>query len=408
MSETTSNNANESPRRRISVTTEVANDIPLLNTEDNVNKFNPQQFSKLRLPPAPIKDKTAAIPEKTFTIEDIAAAFARAGQPAPKMRNIAEPPINKPAAEIPDAIPTEHDQLTNNRITTALPNDNPFASREILPSNSVFYDYPALSLAPLDVPQYARLYKARRENDESGLIDVVNAACSIDVRDLTVKDFRYLLYKLRTMSSLKAPYKLSYTSAYGNRNDFTVTSTNLQVGILQAKAAEYEDYLLRGFIMPTLRDQEEFNSLQRSLAIEGEFYWGYAKYVAGSDVKDKIANLQTLPLRLGILAADLFAEIDLFAKKFEDYGVTESVELLDKQFKAEPALIKLRADVANIDNMLNGTLEAGFVNSLITRREDLTTDITRIETELANKGEAAPKRETIEFSIAIADFFPAV
>lgn len=385
-------------RRRINVTTQVG-EIPA------GGRFNPQQFSRERTTPKPA------------SMEDLAAAFAKAGQPAPQIRSAPDNTKrsgqaikNTEIPEPPDPILSEREELTNVRVTGQIDSDNPFATREALPSNEIFYKYPELILAPLEVPQYAQLYKARKENDESALIDVIGAATNIDIRDLTVKDFRYLMYKLRIISSVRAPYKLSYTSIYGNRNEFSINTTNLSVKILQdVTAEEYESYLERGFTMPTMRDQEEFNGLQRRLGNTGEFLWSHAKYIAGSDVNNKITNLRELPKKLGILAADLFADIDYFANKFENYGVTESVDLTDKHFNASKAIEKLSTEIANTDQLLiNQTLSVALVNNLVNRRKELVDDMARIEAEIANTGEAAPKRETIEFSIEIADFFPVI
>lgn len=372
------------------------------NSEEAPTNFNPRQdfVSRQRPNPNPPNRNKSEV-----SMEDVAAAFAKAGQPV-RFNN----PINKtnkannlPLNELPDDdLPSPDEIMNEYRIHQSI-SDNPLAFREALPSNEVFYQHPALELRPFEVPEYAKLYRARSENDEGILVDTVDAVCSIDVRNLTVKDFRYLLYKLRTNSSLKAPYKLSYTSAYGNRCEYTLNNTNLDVKVLESTAEEYAGWQAQGLTMPTLRDIEEYNAMSKRLGKEGEFLWSRAKYVKGRNVVDKINNLQKMPPDF------LFTEIEQFAAKFEAYGVTESVQLLDNKFEPKAALQKLRDDLAKIDSILeNQSVAAVLADSLFTQRGVLVDDINRIERELQTTGEAAPKRETITFSIEIADFFPTL
>jgi hypothetical protein len=362
--------------------------------------FTRQQVNNSpRQPPRP-----SSTDNNETTMEDVAAAFARAGQPVSFRKS---PPASTPAAnlsptQLADNLPSPDDVMHSYRIEKSL-GGNPLSFREALPSNEVFYQHSALELRPFEVPEYAKLYRAREENDEGILFDTVDTVCSVDVRDLTIKDFRYLLYKLRINSSLKAPYKLSYTSAYGNRCEYTVNNTNLAVKVLEETAEEYAEWQAQGLTMPTLRDIEEYNGLNKRLGKEGEFLWSRAKYITGRNVEDKIAKLQKLPPDF------LFTEIEQFAAKFEAYGVTESVQLQDNKFVPQEALQKLRLELARIDSILeNQSVAVALANSLFAQRGVLTDDINRIEHELTTTGEAAPRSETITFSIEIADFFPTL
>jgi len=360
---------------------------------------------------------------RALDISELQAAFAKAGQAAPKFNRPTAPETAReklptareellsstaetPVSELPSSgnslqTATElHQHRVNGNIAPGR-----FTVREILPSNGVFYNYPELAIRPLSVPDYAKLYRARAETDETLFIDTIAGCVSgVDVRDLSLKDFRYLLYKIRLISTLKSPYQLSYTSMYGNRCTYTVTSTSLDVKILAATAEEYQAWQQRGFNIPTLRDYEEYNSMAVKLSQEDDWLWSRAKYIQGSSVEDKIRRLKQ-----EFDPDILFTDLEEFVRKFEEYGVTESVELADNKFNAQEALKKLREDLRRIDLVLEApTLPPATADGLLTRRSDVAEEIRRLETELANTGEATPKRETITFSLEIADFFPVL
>lgn len=414
-------------RRRIVAQTQLnTGEFPMTRGNDGVNKFIPPTRPQMRMPPRPGEPPapTPNAPQnnprenpQAASVEDVVGALRRAGQKAAIIRDNAESArsgqvlqqaqTEQERIELPEQIAPPQRQ-NNLRVLEPIDPNDPFASRESLPSNGVFYHIDDLTIAPLSVPAYAMLYKARRENNESGLIDVLCSACNVDLRELSLRDFRYLMYKIRILSSLKAPYNLTYTSLYGNRNSFSINDT-MAVKLLEVDPEEYTRAQARGLVIPSLRDFEEFNSQRERLGDEGDFYWPRAQYCQGDSVEEKIHTLKTRSRQLGIRPADFLVEIDEFAAKFDDYGVIESVELADKLFEPQKAIEYFTNLLSDLDSiLLSGAIDAGRFEQLTERRDSLRTELQRIQTELSNTGEAAPMRETILFSIEIADFFPIV
>jgi hypothetical protein len=405
-----SQNNSERPHRRVQVNTRNESLAPeqvealraqratqLTNSDLTEDNTEPRRFDP-RTSTRPVINPTKP------NLDDVAAAFAAAGQPMQVKKVITN---NSGGSNPPEftrnRVVAPEVALNNPRIEQPI-SGNPLSFRAVLPSNEVFYQHQQLELRPLEVPEYAKLYRARAENDESLLIDTIDAVCSIDVRNLTPKDFRYLMYQIRINSALKSPYELSYTSIYGNRCKFTVNNTTLTTKVLDATPEEYAEWQTKGLAMPTVRDLEEYNIIKsRLIGAEGEFLWSKAKYLRdGKNVEDKIRRLKAIPPNF------IFEEIEQFAKRFEDYGVIESVQLEDNQFNPELALSKLHTDLRLLERSLhNQSLSPTTVELMLERQTNLLAEINRLSAAI-DAGEAAPLRETIPFSIEIADFFPTI
>jgi len=377
----------------------------------NPNRIVPQVR---QIPPNTPPPPTMQTPTKTM--DDVMAAFAKAGQKATIISDAPNKPVN-PEIErddlnnttaVPEGAGLADAHLNNLRVDEPFDNIDSNSFRVDLPSNGVFYDSGAIQIRPFDVPELAKLYRARQQRSQTLLIDCVDSVCDgIDVRNLTPRDFRYILYQLRINSFLRSPYRLSFTSFYGNRNEFTITESNLDVKLLQATQEEYDEWRERGLVMFTVRDQEEYDNSRQKLGEDAEFYWSRAKYCPGNNVADKIKNFRKICKEHGI--DFMFHEVEEFNRKFEDYGVTETVELSDQHFDAKVALERLNAEVMATGALLRDTtLAVSVADAALERINLLQTDINRINTEILTSGEATPRRETIEFSIEVADFFPSI
>jgi hypothetical protein len=363
--------------------------------EDNA----PIQFNPRKMGASPIPEMEMPQGKPTATMEDVTAAFARAGQKM-KVEPQRRPRIN-PTPQVQESPPEV--EFNTHRVTKPIGKIED-GYRVFLPSNNIFYEYPDLEMRQFDVPDLAVLFRAREEQDETLLIDAVAGTASVDVRDLTPADFRYLLYQHRLHDYLAHPYELTYTSFYGNRNTVTITKTNLRINMLKATKEEYAEALAKGLCIMTVRDQEEFNSLKPTLGPDADFYWSYAKHLQGETVRDKIDKIKSKKVTPDFL----FGEVVPFGKKFDDYGVIETIEIQDEKFDAEKAIAKLATEITEATAVLNNSaISVAVADRIFARIGVMQTELDRINTELQT-GEAAPKSETISFSIEIADFFPVI
>jgi hypothetical protein len=402
-------------------------DITRADTEASaISTFNPRDINRITPPnrqmpppipnPIPAPTTQPAPPDaQEKTMEDVMAAFAKAGQKATIIsgpNRPVNPPIN-PEEDLGTTIAapeelTDEIGLRNVRVEGAIEDTAENSFRVDLPSNGVFYNFNSIMVRPFDVPELAKLYRARQQRSQTLLIDCVALVCEgIDVRDLTPRDFRYILYQLRINSFLRSPYRLTFTSFYGNRNEFTITESNLDVKLLQASPEEYAEWQARGLSMFTVRDQEEYDNSRQRLGEDAEFYWSRAKYCPGANVAEKIKSFHKICKEHGI--DFMFHEIEQFNRKFEDYGVTETVELTDQHFNAQVALERLNAEILATGSLLRDTtLAVSVADAALERINLLQTEVNRINQEILTSGEATPRRETIEFSIEVADFFPSI
>jgi hypothetical protein len=384
------------PKRKIQVVTQTIGEA----TANEVKSFREQ---------AKQSAATSAEPPAHHSLESIAKIFADAGQPFtvsekhdPSAKKVPQPlKARAPVVSQPDPIEekteTETAKSFDPRITSEIDqNLGEHAERLQLASNCIFYNFTDVTVRPFGLPDFTKIEKANRTKNETMIIDIVSGALDVDARDLTQKDFRNLMYHLRIVSFVRNPYRLSWTSIYGNVNVITLNKTTLKIKELNATREEYQEWVARGFCMPTMRDLEEYDGLEDSLDEDDKTRWIRAKYLVGNGFREKMARSHTLT------PDEYYVDIKEFAQKFEDYGVIEYAEATDQHFNAEAALETLQGYLTTTEAMLqiyHGEEEQVEWNlKLIGLREE----IARIA---SNPGEAAPKRETVEFSISLTDFF---
>ena len=319
---------------------------------------------------------------------------------APLPPPIKKPSFSAPVIERPDVTAKSFAPRITNSVEKNL---GKHAERVTFPSNGIFYPFTDATTRTFDVPDFAKIYKANTAKKDYMIIDIISNCLSVDARDLTQKDFRYLMYYQRINSFVRNPYKLTWQSFYGNENVITINNSTLDIVELDASREEYNEWLERGFCMPTVRDLEEFDNCKKDLDDEQLFYWTRAKYLRGENLAEKIAIAQTLD------PDTFFVDTDAFVSKFEKYGVTEYIEVADEKFEAKKALEKLKAYVTENSQILsNQALSANLAEQILARLTATHEEIKRIEDSISNTGEAAPQRETISFSITLTDFFSVV
>lgn len=322
------------------------------------------------------KPKKEAAPPMPSAREAFEAQQRRVIQPPLPPPGFKPPPEPEPEPEPP---PVNH----HPRYVTEPQEQDTRYTRVSVPSNCVFYDFDDIQVRPFEVDDLAKLSRAQLESKTTILIDVIDGVVNQDVRDLTIGDFYYLLYLIRIWSYPKTPLNLTWTSKYGNRNQYEVTRSNIVVDECHMDRDVWYSWQERGFCVPTVRDLEVFQN--ENLA--PEFQWKYqrAQYLQGTSVEDKVAKLTEFRT-LGILE-----DIREFTALI-NHGVVETVEVRDAFF--DP-----RAWLARLQEMLADTKDRSL-------EFEIRRQIRELEARL-RKGElVVPDVETIRISINLLAFFP--
>ena len=194
-----------------------------------------------------------------------------------------------------------------------------------LPSRGIFYDRDQVRVRPLKVRHLCKIQGAVESKAISGILNVLDSCIDIDIRDLTQPDFRFLMYWWRLHSFPKTPLQLTWWSKYGNKNVSTIADTNLTVAVTTETRHRVQEYKQKGLTYPTVRELEY--SVVNSLTPEDEWLFNHAQYYVGSDIDEKIENLDK--------ASSTFKEdIEEFKKVFE-HGIDENIYARDIHFDKE-------------------------------------------------------------------------
>ena len=369
-----------------------------------------QSIDESKQPPKTVQENLDYLQKKfqksgqTMKVSEIAPELELTDTPK-TTKVIENHPNNKRVVQ--PSVTIELDDETNSKSFQARIEENVGYERTandlrcVPPSNCLFYDYNDFFIRPFIMQDFFKIYQGNTQKRDDIIVDTVDGTVSIDVWDLTAKDFRYLMYWQRLNSYTRNPYDLNWTSFYGNRNKITISKSTLKIKELQATREEYQQWLARGFKMPTMRDLNEYDLLEKDLDALDKFKWIRAKYLKGASVREKLDRADQ------ISPDEFFIDVAEFVKLFEDYGVTEYAEATDAKFEGKAAL-------ATLDEYLrqNKTVvEIGNVNDaelpvLLDRIIKIEDEIKRINTKISNLGEATPMRETVTFSINVTDFFP--
>ena len=411
---------------------EVMNEVPM-----------PRGFENARVTTEPVRPRgnnAAALQAKLAEAATAKQAPPKAEQP--QVQEIVLRPRSAPPA------PTQPSRSAANAPQPARPSVQAPASaimvrelacppgytRQLLPSNGVPYS-PEVFVRPLDMPDLLALIPGLNKvekGDMAGLTTVYDALnnCIIqDIRVLTEQDLRFLMYWWKINSFPRSPYTVTWTSRYGNKNSTVVTD----VGRLTIKRltgltpAEYNGFLAKGVRMPTLRDTEAVQVLPKLSPVD-EFLALRAQYVhltaedeatyVNHDTGEPLGWFESRMEKLrqpgGI---DLLTDISEFAQKIE-HGVIESVEDSDRFFDPEKAVEHLRfmadsfvsvvndkADVYDASVLLNFSAKADEYEQ---EAKDIEAKLRAVKDGVDGATAPEPRKEVVQMSLTLADFFPAL
>ncbi len=288
------------------------------------------------------------------------------------------------------------------RVTEPLIRDeDSFNERTILPSGCIFYPFSDVQIRQFGVPDLSKLYRAVQNSDHMLFNDVIGATLNIDVRDLWIQDYQYILQWHKINSFIRLPYNTTWTSIYGNKNRSKVKMTDLIVEPLKMTKERYAYWESRGFKYPSLRDQEHYQSFSDNLNDDQKFLYERAAYLVGDSFDERVSRLSNEGI-------DILFDLKEFRQELLEGKVYLQASLQDQHFEYDKSLNFLREAVKEINEiLLNDTsIPESWEDSLIDRKSKIDQEIKRLES--VNPGEAEPMLETIPLNISAFDFFPDI
>jgi len=104
--------------------------------------------------------------------------------------------------------------------------DGRYVLLDTLPSHYRFYAFREIWIRPLATPEGKLIFMAKKSQNIVYLISAVQACINVDVNDLIVQDFEYILHWLRLNSYPKKPFKVEWTCY----NEVPVPAPELEEG----------------------------------------------------------------------------------------------------------------------------------------------------------------------------------
>jgi hypothetical protein len=274
-----------------------------------------------------------------------------------------------------------------------------------LVSGYKFYEFDDVQIRKLNITDIFRIYQAKKNNDITGLIDVVSNTLSIDGRLLTPNDFRHSCYWHRFNSYTATPLTIEWTSKYGNKNLYKIEETTLKFIQPKISRDEYwKNYVSLGLVVPTMREFEIFS--RETLSEDELWLFEMAQYF-----RPKNFNSNSIQERIDSMSELCSKDISLIEKisnLIEDcaHGVNETIDLIDAKFDPKKWVNDLQERIDYFDNLKD--LDDDMQLVLNVQKQELQTELDIIKNKL-EKGEGVEAEvETRAISITLLDFFPRI
>lgn len=281
--------------------------------------------------------------------------------------------------------------------------------RVSLASGGIFYEEPTLMVRKISVQDQYLLHQAAIEQNLTMFIDAIDATVQdFDVRQLTVGDFRFLLYWHKLNSYPNTPFNFTWESMYGHKNTYTLTESILKLKAPEITREQYlNDWVAKGYAAPTLRDHEYI----REAKLTPQEMWTYerAQYFQGEPDANGIVSWDSRIQRMSDMGIAGLEGLNRF-KVVAKHGVEEEVEVRDEMFDAQEWIVELRkrADAleANYNLIHRATPERVF--DLFNEVTELRKEAAKFETAIKEGKEVEAEMEVFTISIGLIDFLTGV
>ena len=297
------------------------------------------------------------------------------------------------------------------RINIGKPNITGKYSKVEFLSGYAFYDFNSCEVRKFNIYDVPKIRNAKVEENVSDFIDAVGASLlEVDIRDLTIFDFKYLLYYHQLTSFTATPLIINWSSKYGNDNVYKINERSLKYVINKMTKEEFKDkYASKGICHPTVRDWELLQNEQfepEDLYLINKAV--YFKCDKGYSLQDKI-DAMTKACEEDLSTLEL---IDQFNIDSEHY-VNESLDLTDAKFDPIDYLSILRTQAELLEGE-KSQLDASELNNISQIQRindqllDINLEIDDIQGKLERKEAVLPDIETKTLDIKILQFFPFI
>lgn len=288
--------------------------------------------------------------------------------------------------------------------------DPPFASIEDLPdgfrrvnppSGCIFYDFDSIGIRVLTPEEAILVTGACQSNDIIGLHDVLNATITRNIRDLWWTDYLYVIFWHRLFSYAKLPYKITWTSIYGNERSDEINATHLTNTTLKITKEQWQEYKALGFAPTTVSTAEELLTYDFKDNNEKFRKWLRAQYLQGNTIDEKLSNLKKLDM-------ESLIKLKEFTVAINDIGMQEFIRVCDvdlnKRWDESLLYLQKQWQVINIMTEENSGFDDSERANLLKTGERIKNELVRLSN--SKPGEAEPLLETIKLSINELTFLP--
>lgn len=280
------------------------------------------------------------------------------------------------------------------------------------PSRCLFYSWSEVFVRRLVLDDLILLNRALSRNDTTLLLDALGATTTQDIRELTIPDFRHLMFWHRLNSYIKSPYTVNWISQYGNKNETLIKSSSLIEKELEMSEEDVMAWRDRGFTVPTCRDLEIFETAK--MDEDTTFLFNRAQWLSLDGLEDEIERLRirkdptpTLTARINRLRngdIGILEDVRDFRESLGDYGVTEVIKVTDAHFDAEKWLGQLRVDLDALQKAAELSPDLDFTTEI----NLLEVEVREAEAKKARGETITAKEEEVPLSFNAWNLFPGV
>ncbi len=283
---------------------------------------------------------------------------------------------------------------------------NPNNIRESLPSHCLPYDFDDIEIRQFKARDLSKIYRSAIDENFSLIVDAIGATVNIDIRQLTMGDFTFLMYWHRINSYPKSPYIIEWTSRYGNANKYTVNGTNLIINEMKLTQLEFDTYSGMGLCLPTVKDLEVLQTIR--LTPDQQYIYNLAQFIKGDSIKEKIEIL------------DSFEDLSIqeYIKEFREkteHGVIETVKVIDNNFDLNISIANIQKQQDNQlimfksrfkQNMQESELIRLFQLNMTPQQKDLFEELEIMRYHLEQGKTYLPREEELTLTVNALSFFP--
>lgn len=279
-------------------------------------------------------------------------------------------------------------------------------------SGFIFYEHDELQVRKIDLVTHIKINRAQSTNDFSLLVDAIGSTLlpgGLDIRDLTVPDFYFLLYWHRLNSYSSTPFNVTWTSKYGNQNTYRITDTDISYEPPKLSKEDFLQWYEEGYDLPRVRDIEVWE--REEFSPEEEFIWNKAQWFRSlpydnpPSLQGKVDGM----MRTSGASLGAIERLNEFKKAIE-HSINEVLEVTDAKFDAVKYmegriayLKELKSRAVEIENS-NPILYASYSEEI----EIIGEEIKIYEAQLNMGGKVLPDIERVSLNLKPFDFFPAV